>query len=275
MDVDYFAQIWEENEHEGHSYTKGNSNMWDRRVEEFNRDEPDERIERITSLLLEKKMLNPNSTVLDIGCGPGKFVMAFAQTAKNVTGVDISPKMLQAAAENAVAKRLDNTDFKELDWKTADLTALKWKKRFSLITAIMSPALDSKECLDKMLEASNEYCLISHFVRRNDSILDELKRNILHRQTVDEFSNKMLYCSFNILWLYKIFPEIVYFDTERETSRTLEEASSHYIKRLELKEELTPTQKANVLDFLKGKVEKGVIKEKTTAKIACIYWKNE
>lgn len=274
MDVEYFAQIWKEREIGGHSYTEGNSSTWDRRVEEFNRDEPDERIETITSLLLDKKMLTPNSTVLDIGCGPGKFAMAFAHTAKSVTGVDISPKMLQSAAENVAAKSLGNVNFEELDWKTANLTALKWEKKFSLITTIMSPALDSKECLDKMLEASNEYCLVSHFVRRNDSVLDELKRDILHRQTIDEISNKSLYCSFNILWLYKKFPEIVYFDTKRETCRTLEEANSHYINRFEVKEELTPTQKAAVLDALKDKAINGIIKEKTSAKIACIYWKN-
>jgi hypothetical protein len=139
----------------------------------------------------------------------------------------------------------------------------------------MSPALDSKECLDKMLEAGSEYGLICHFVRRYDSISDELKRNILHQPTVDEFGNKGLFCCFNTLWYYKLFPEIAYFDTERDKTRTLEAANLHYIKRLEVKEELTSTQKAAVLAFLKSKAKNGGVKEKTAAKIACIYWTNK
>ncbi len=275
MNIDYFADLWKQKESNKRSYMKGDAAAWDRRVEEFNRDEPDERIEKITGLLLEKKMLTPDSTVLDIGCGPGRFAVTFAQTAERVTGIDISPQMLKSAEENALAKGINNTDFRELDWEKADIKALQWGKKFSLITAIMSPALENKECLDKMIEASSEYCLLCHFVERRDSILDDLKRKILGMQTVDEFGNKMLYCSFNILWAYQLYPEIVYFEVEKEKVRTLEEANRHYLKRLEVKADLTEEQRTAVLDFLKEKAENGIIKEDVTAKIACLYWKNK
>jgi SAM-dependent methyltransferase len=273
MGVDYFTQIWASKESENRSYMKGDGATWDQRVGDFNRDEPDERIENITALLLDKKMLNPDSTVLDIGCGPGRFAIEFAQTAKQVTGIDISPKMLQSAADNASAQKINNTDFMDLDWEKADLAALQWRKKFSLVTAIMSPALDSKESLDKMMEASSDYCLISHFVKRHDSISGELK-NILGRPTVDEFGNKNLYCSFNILWHYKLFPEIIYFETEKVKIRTLEEANRHYLKRLEIAKELSPAQKEQVINFLKSKAVNGLVSEDISAKIACLYWKN-
>jgi Methylase involved in ubiquinone/menaquinone biosynthesis len=275
MNVDYFARLWKEMKHGERSYKKGDKTAWDRRVDEFNHDGPDERIDNITRLLLEKQMLNSNSTVLDIGCGPGKFVAEFAQTAKSVTGVDISSKMLQSAAENSAAKGVGNTDFMEMDWHQADLESLQWRKKFSLVTAIMSPALDSKEGLDKILEASSECGLLCHFVQRYDSIGDEIKRNILRQRTVDEFGNVGLYCSFNILWGYNMYPEVTYFETARERIRNLEEATQHYISRLEIKEDLTPAQKAEVLEFLKSKAENGLIKEKTAAKIACIYWRSK
>lgn len=274
MNVEYFSRLWKEMKHGERSYKKGDKATWDRRVDEFNHDGPDERIDNITRLLLEKQMLNPNSTVLDIGCGPGKFVIEFAQTAKSVTGVDISPKMLQSAAENAVAKKRENTEFIELDWHQADLDRLQWRKKFSLVTAIMSPALDSKEGLDKILEASSECGLLCHFVQRYDSIGDEIKRKVLRQQTVDEFGNIGLYCSFNILWGYNMFPEVTYFETTRERMRTLDEANHHYINRLEIKEDLTLAQKAEVLEFLKSKAENGHVREQSAAKIACIYWRS-
>ncbi len=273
MSVDYFVQLWKEIKDYERSYKKGSKTVWDRRVDEFNHDGPDERIEKITALLLEKQMLTPNSTVLDIGCGPGKFAIEFAQTAQSVTGVDISPKMLQSAAANAAAKGAGNTEFKELDWNKADLAELQWTSKFSLVTAIMSPALDSLEGLDKILAASSECGLLCHFVERYDSVIDEIKRNILHRQTVDEFGNIGIYCSFNILWHYKMFPEITYFETERERIWTLDEANRHYLNRVEVYEELSPAQKAEVLEFVQSKAENGMVKEKTAAKIACILWR--
>ncbi len=272
MSIAYFTQLWKEVNSDERSYKKGDKTVWDRRVDEFNWDGPDERIPLITGLLLEKQMLKPDSTVLDIGCGPGKFAIEWARTANSVTGVDISPKMVQAAIANAAAAGAGNTDFREVDWHTADLTELQWEKKFSLVTAIMSPALESKEGLDKILEASSECGLLCHFVERSDSILDQLKR-MLDRQAVNEFGNIGLYCSFNILWHYKMFPEIAYFDTERERIRTLAEAHRHYLNRLAIKEELTPAQQSAILEFLQSQAENGMVKEKTTAKIACVYWR--
>ena len=42
----------------------------------------------------------PQSNVLDIGCGTGHHVAALAKQGLNVTGVDISPAMLQQASLN-------------------------------------------------------------------------------------------------------------------------------------------------------------------------------
>lgn len=131
-------------------------------------------------------MLQENSIVLDIGCGPGKFVREFAKRAQNVVGVDISSKMLHYAQENVVAQGLGNAEFRELDWGKADLSALNWKKKFSLVTGIMSPAFLNRQGLEKMLEASNDYGLICHFVERQDSISDELKKHVLGREKIEK-----------------------------------------------------------------------------------------
>lgn len=274
MDVDYFDEIWAEQDKTYGSYKDAGSSAWDRRAEDFNRHVSDERIGRISGLLLGKKMLHENSTVLDIGCGPGKFVLAFAQKAKKVVGVDISAKMLHYARENTDAQRIVNAEFMEMNWEKADLTALQWTKKFSLVTAIMAPVLSSRESLEKMIAASSEYCFLCHFVERRDSINDELKKLIFGRLPVDKYGNKAIYCSLNILWHYKLFPEITYYNTDSESTRLLEEANRHFLARLEAKFPLTAAQKAEVLKFLKNKADNGYIKERITGKIAFLYWKN-
>jgi len=272
VDITSFEQLWVE-KHED-SYRDADPSCWDNRVQEFNRNKPDERINLITDFLLQKRMLTKASTVLDIGCGPGKFALEFAKTAQYVIGVDIAPKMIQAARENSSKQRFSNVEFVELDWQKVDLAALEWSKKFDLITAIMSPAINNKENLDKMIQASKGYCLICHFLERFDSVGDELQKHVFGQKKEDKYGNRGLYCLFNILWLAKLYPEIHYVSSDRQVNRTVEEAYHHYVNRFRARTELTPTEKSLIKDFLEEKSTAGLINERIRSKMAFVYWKN-
>jgi len=274
MDLDYFLKIWTDKD-DGPKPPGWDKRAWDKRAEEFNSHESDERLDKVTELLASKELLKNDSIVLDIGCGPGKFALAFARKAKYVVGVDISPRMIQFAEENAAAAGQKNVEFREIDWRKADLADLQWKNKFSLVTAIMSPALSSRENLDKMIEATSGSGFLCHFMERNDSVYDALKPIADIRSRADDYGNRALYCSFNILWHYKLYPEIAYFHTERQDIRPLKEAEKHYLNRLEAKTELTGEQRAKVRDFLSLRQENGFIKEEITAKVACVFWRNK
>jgi SAM-dependent methyltransferase len=271
MDVEYFSQLWDEKNKEEEGRTGAHS--WGSRAEDFNVLDSDERVGKITNLLLEKKMLREDSTVLDIGCGTGKFVVEFAKWSKKVVGLDFSTKMLQYARENVAAQKLHNAEFVEMDWSSADIEALQWERKFSLVTAIMSPAFNSRDNLDKIIAASSEHCFFCHFVEKHEPIYDRLK-SIIGRKTAKDFGNQAIYFGFNILWQYKLFPEIRYFSTERESTRSVEQANRHYLTRLEARAPLSPAQKIEVTKFLKNTAVNGQIKERVTGKIGCLYWKN-
>jgi SAM-dependent methyltransferase len=53
--------------------------------------------------LLEVMSLPPGARVLDVGCGPGRHVVPFAEAGLSVTGVDVSRRFLDLAAEHATA----------------------------------------------------------------------------------------------------------------------------------------------------------------------------
>jgi SAM-dependent methyltransferase len=53
--------------------------------------------------LLEVMSLPPGARVLDVGCGPGRHVVPFAEAGLSVTGVDVSRRFLDLAAERATA----------------------------------------------------------------------------------------------------------------------------------------------------------------------------
>ncbi|MGH7895591.1 MAG: class I SAM-dependent methyltransferase [Candidatus Binatia bacterium] len=55
--------------------------------------------ERALQLLVEASGVGSEDTVLDVACGPGLVVAAFARVARHATGIDVTPAMLARARE--------------------------------------------------------------------------------------------------------------------------------------------------------------------------------
>jgi SAM-dependent methyltransferase len=55
--------------------------------------------ERALELLVRASDAGPDDTVLDVACGPGLVVAAFARVARHATGIDVTPAMLVRARE--------------------------------------------------------------------------------------------------------------------------------------------------------------------------------
>ncbi|MEO8604890.1 MAG: methyltransferase domain-containing protein [bacterium] len=62
-------------------------------------------------LLVDAAETGPDDTVLDVACGPGLVVCAFARRAKHATGIDLTPAMLERGRTLAREKGLDNVSF--------------------------------------------------------------------------------------------------------------------------------------------------------------------
>src|SRR5215813_3720948 len=63
----------------------------------------------------------PADTVLDVACGPGLLVCAFARVARHVTGIDITPAMLDRARTLQQERGLTN-----VTWRQGDVLPLPW-----------------------------------------------------------------------------------------------------------------------------------------------------
>jgi SAM-dependent methyltransferase len=80
--------------------------------------------------LLETAHPTADDLMLDVGCGTGRFGVAMAPLVGHVTGVDLTPAMLdQARALQADAK------VSNIEWRQADVTALPFADgAFTLVT---------------------------------------------------------------------------------------------------------------------------------------------
>lgn len=272
MDIQYFTRLW----NEGKGNKASGKSFWDNRADEFNKlvcqGRPDERIRKIVDFLSHNCLLTQNSSILDIGCGPGRFAIEFAKKSSDVTGLDISDKMLDYAAKNTEAEKLSNVTFNNSNWDEVNLEEYGWKKRFDLVTAINSPGIHDQSTLEKMIDASKEYCFLSNFVDRSDSVQDIIRTEILKLEE-KRFYNHVIYSIFNILWLTGYYPSITYVDTDREHVRTVEEACTYYGALFETENNSRDQKNDLIRNYLEEISINGFFREKVRSKTAWIYWK--
>ena len=70
-------------------------------------------------------------TVLDVACGPGLLVCAFARMAKHATGVDMTPAMLEQARTLQQARSLSN-----VSWQPGNVYSLPFPQpQFSIVSS--------------------------------------------------------------------------------------------------------------------------------------------
>lgn len=230
MDIDYFSSLIKKTQKAAEQ-----EQLWDRKAEDFNRvvfNSKNNNLEELMDLLIDRNIINSESKILDIGCGPGRHGMEFAKRSQSVVGLDISSKMLEFASENSKANNIVNTSYKKADWGDLDLKEAGWEKEFDFIFASMCPAIDGKGALEKMSKASKGYCMVSRMIKRQDGIAEE----IINRFGIDAYKDpangrETLWSFFNILWLMGYNPEMAYIERNSKSKLTKEEAIAHYSMR--------------------------------------------
>lgn len=85
--------------------------------------------EEAFKLLFALSDAGDKDTVLDVACGPGLLACEFAKTTSHVTGIDLTPAMIEQAKRLQQQKRLDN-----ITWNIGDVTHLPYDDTsFSLV----------------------------------------------------------------------------------------------------------------------------------------------
>jgi SAM-dependent methyltransferase len=76
---------------------------------------PSIRDEAALRMVVEFSGCGPNDTVLDVACGPGILACAFAKVARHVTGIDLTPAMLERARLLQQEQGLTNVTWRQGD----------------------------------------------------------------------------------------------------------------------------------------------------------------
>lgn len=247
--------------------------MWDSMASEFAEFEiPTKESSFLVKMIEEKNLISPEGCVLDVGCGAGKYSFALSDACERVTGLDLSPKMIEKANEKKQELGKENVEFFVNDWHASDLKNMGYQNKFDLVIASMTPAVRNAETFLKLSEASRGHCVLAKPIKRKDPVSDAVREMLEIREKKESSDIEVLY-ALELLWLQGMLPEMHYEAQLWEMKKPLEAAYKLYANRMKSYRELSVEEEKKIRDYLVSISVDGQVAENVETTIVTISWK--
>jgi SAM-dependent methyltransferase len=226
---------------------------------------------KFLQLLEQEHMLAETYDVLDIGCGVGVYPMALAKRVHSVTGIDLSPKMIQHGKEKIEKDKITNVTLSCMDWSAVDLVQQGFKERFDLAFAHTTPAICDVATFKKMNAASKRFCVISNPSKMVEPVLQGVQK-IVGLAHDDGNCGKDRTYIVGMLFQMGYLPKLAYEDQVWDMNQSYEDACSYYIGRTMMTKQLTSDQINKVKEYLASITKEGRVIDQIHTTITTIYW---
>lgn len=146
------------------------ADFWERRAKNYHRSTK----ESVASDPFFRKLysvVTPDSSVLDVGAGTGRFALALAPSALHITAIEPNTTMLQYLRQDAAAESLTNISYVPTTWQDAppDLYA-----DIVVCSHVLYPIRDINTFITKLRASTLEACYIymraAHFDASTSSL---------------------------------------------------------------------------------------------------------
>lgn len=275
-DLAYFAAMQESQpkDRPDHSAKK-----WDQRAEAWEKERREKqkgeaRVRSAVAYLEEQGLLRPDFHVADVGCGPGRFAVAFARRVRWVTGFDLSPRMIHYGLEYARREGVNNLTLRAQDFQALDVEAEGLIGAFDLVFSSLTPAVHGQAGLEKMMDMSRAYCCnITHLYHRN-SICRQLQEEVFGIPPVSPWGGRWFYSLFNLLLLRGYLPQTSY-DRQLEARRFVpsQDYAAMLLERVLPPAERTEKNQARIFAWLQEHTDgEGMLTETSEACYGRILW---
>ena len=276
VDLNYFIAMQESQPADRPDHS---AKMWDQRAEAWKKErgcnrKGDERVNSAVNFLTQRGILCPEYDVADIGCGPGRFVAAFAERVHSVLGLDLSEKMTEHGMEYIREKGLTNAQIRTCDFQTLDIDSAGYRGAFDLVFSSMTPAIHGMAGLMKSIEMSRAYCCsITHLSVQNP-LRERIAKDLFGKEPKAQWTGRWFYSQFNVLYLMGYYPETSYENRHQETKIMADEEYAELMMRFILPDkERSKENEGRILEWMKAHAnEDGTLSEVTDTCYGRILW---
>ncbi len=275
-DLEYFVAMQESQpEHRpDHSPQK-----WDRRADAWEQErilhhKGDERVRSTVAYLENRGLLCPEYQVADIGCGPGRFAVAFASRVQWVTGFDLSPKMVEYGMAHARQEGVANVTLRTCDFQALDVRQEGLTGAFDLVFSSLTPAIHGQAGLQKVMDMSRAYCCNITHIYHHNSLRQQLQSQLFGLAPASPWGGRWFYSLFNVLLLLGYLPETSY-DHQLQHRRFPPSAdyASIMMEQILPPEQRTGENQARILEWMRAHTDgEGMVTETSRACYGRILW---
>lgn len=275
----FWEKAWEEaNIKDKERREKKAVDVWNRRAANYERnvgsDSGQKRVDASLAFLESYGILNRKLKIMDLGCGPGNFSLAFAERGHSVWALDPAEKMLEQLRMKLETKPELEARVTPVvaDWIPLELEDYGWEKHFDLIFASMTPGINNVPTLQKAINASKGYVYLSRFAGPRsqpsvEAIWQRLHGSVYYSQSLDIL--------FPQNWLYATGyrPAAHYVRWEREHSQPVADAVDEIRNVLALRLDMNDAVEAAIEDYVAKQAKDGIFTEIKGATSAMLLWR--
>ncbi|MFM1534087.1 class I SAM-dependent methyltransferase [Helcococcus ovis] len=147
--------------------------MWNKRAEEFSKNVLSEKDDYIDYFLSHADI--KNKTVIDIGCGSGKYLKLLLDQGAIVEGLEPSINMIKKSKEYLNSSGYDSD---KIIIHNVALQDFEIKKQYDYVFISNSPVISYFENYDKILSLAKEGIFIGSWLESRDSLLDYVSKKL-------------------------------------------------------------------------------------------------
>ena len=105
-------------------------------------------------------VVGPSSRVLEVGSGPGTFVIPFAKRVAHMTAVEPAEGMIRMMQRDAAEAGITNYDIIQKIWQDVDTPAIRGSYDLVITSTVIWMFRDILQQISRMEEAARGYCCV-------------------------------------------------------------------------------------------------------------------
>ena len=273
-DAQFWAKAWQEARRTsslgpGYRNEQGWREFWDLFAEHyaFRNRQTRQAADTVVESLLHDGVINHESKILDIGCGPGTYTLPLAARAKQVTGLDLSGPMLEVLRKEARYFGVEDC----LEIVPADWGEFPNEAAYDLVFAAKTPAIHDYASLMKMNQISRRFCcLVSFAGSYNFALRNQLWAHIMGKSIQSRAFDVQF--PFNILYQEGYLPNLKFISHRYQHREPFDYLLKHYTCYFRIFGREGKEVETKIRDFLMERAQDGYCEDFIEETLGVMWW---